>query len=340
MKKVVAFGEILLGLSPPGHLRFMQAHEFVMDFAGAEANACVALSLNGVETEFVTRLPDHAIARRALAALHQYQVGTRHVVLGGERLGLYYLERGASQRPSRLIYDRKDSAISLAKPDAFDWDAIMKAADVFLFTGITPALGEHLPAICRDACQAAHKAGATVFCDLNYRKALWSAERAQHVMKTLVRDVDVLVGNEEDAQLALGADAGETDVVGGRLDYGQYSRMARRLTEEYGFKSVALTLRSSLSASDNDWAGMLFREGNACFSRSYRIHVVDRVGSGDSFTSGLIYALLHGYDAQKSVEYATAASCLKQTTELNFNLSNASEIEQLMNGDGSGRIQR
>lgn len=339
-KKVVAFGEILLRLSPHGVLRFMQANEFVANYTGAEANACVALSLNGIDTDFVTRLPDHAITRRTLATLHQFQVGTHHVVFGGDRLGLYYLERGAAQRPSRLIYDRKYSSISQAKPDDFDWEAVMENAAMFLFTGITPALGEHLPRICAEACNAAHRAGAKVFCDLNYRAALWSVERARQVMKLLVRDVDVLVGNEEDAQLMLGTDAGRTDVIRGQLDRDGYVRMARTLSETYGFETVGFTLRSSTSASDNRWAGMLYRDCDAHFSRSYDIHIVDRVGSGDSFTSGLMYATWHGFDAQKAVEYATAASCLKQTTELDFNLSTAEEIEQLMNGDASGRIQR
>lgn len=340
MAKVVGFGDLLVRLSPPGYQRFLQAASFEVNYTGAEANVLVSLGLNGVETELVTRLPDNIIAACARSSLKRYDVGLGHVVTGGDRIGTYYLERGASQRPSKIVYDRKHSSFAGSKRADYNWRAIFKDARHFHFTGITPALGEELPEICMDACLAAKEMGLTVSCDLNYRASLWPPQRAQTVMRGLMPYVDVLIGNEEDSEKLLGVAPANTDVVSGQLDLEGYAGAARRLVELYGFDKVAFTLRRSVSASDNNWRGMLYTGQTAYYSKEYAIHLVDRVGGGDSFAAGLIYALLRGFDAQKTIEYAVGASCLKQATEMDFNLSTADEIETLIGGDGSGRIQR
>ncbi|MDF2501987.1 MAG: 2-dehydro-3-deoxygluconokinase [Anaerosporomusa subterranea] len=340
MKKVVGFGEIMLRMSPAGYYKFSQVDEFKVNYTGAEANVCVALSATGMTAEYVTKVPDNDIARCAIATMRKFGVGVRHVVYGGDRLGSYYLERGASQRPSKVIYDRKYSAISMAKREEFDWETILEGVDAFHFTGITVALGEDLPGICLDACRVAKKKGVRVFCDLNYRKNLWTPEQAQHIMPEIVANVDVLVGNEEDAEKVLGVKAANSDVAKGELDRESYVDVARQLSEKYGLKAVAFTLRTSISASDNNWAGIIYADKNAYFSKEYKMHIVDRVGGGDSFAAGLIYAICNGYDHQKTIDFAVAASCLKHSIELDFNLSTVSEIEALMGGDGSGRVQR
>lgn len=339
-KKAVAFGEIMLRLQPDGYLRVMQAEHFNASYTGAEANVCVSLSRFGIPTEFVTKLPDNIVAEAALGKLHQYQVGTDHIILGGERMGVYYLEKGASQRPSRIVYDRKYSALSMAQPEEFDWDSILHNALWFHFTGITAALSESTAEICRDAVAVCKKLGIPVSCDLNYRKNLWSREAARETMSGLVRGIDLLIGNEEDAADCLGIYPENTDVSSGRLSYGAYNKLARTIADEFGVGKVAFTLRGSISASDNRWAAMLYENGDSYYSREYLIHMVDRVGGGDSFGAGLIYAQLKGYGGQQAVEFAAAASCLKQTMELDFNLASVSEVERLASGDGSGRVQR
>ncbi len=338
--KVLAFGEILVRMSAPGFNRFLQTDSYLTTYTGAEANICVFLSLNGVEAEFLTKLPVNDIAECSLAALHKYGVRTDNVLRGGDRIGLYYIERGASQRPSKLVYDRKYSSIAMAQPEEFDWDALLEGVDLFTFSGITPALGGALPRICQDACEAAKIKGIPVVADLNYRGNLWTPTEARIVMRELAPYVDVLVGNEDDADKCLGIKPKNTDVTKGNLNKEGYLEVAREISETFGCKTVAFTLRTSFSASDNGWAGMLFQGGEAYFSKEYRIHLVDRVGGGDSFTSGLIYSLIHHYDAQKSIDFAVAASCLKQTIEMDFNLSTVAEIERLANGDASGRVQR
>lgn len=340
MKKVVCFGEIMLRLGTEGYLRFLQADKMMVNYTGAEANVAVALAQFGMQTEVVTKLPDNDISKAAIATMKKFGAGVDHIAFGGERIGVYYIEKGASQRASKVIYDRKNTAISEANRKDFDWEAILEGADAFIFTGITAALGKNLPVIIEDACKVAKRKGALVFCDLNYRKNLWTPEQAQSVMKELVKNVDVLIGNEEDTEKVLGIKAGESDVTQGELDFDSYSKVAKQLSDTYGFKYVATTLRKSISASDNKWSGLLYHNSETFHSKEYDIRIVDRVGGGDSFASGLIYAILNQYDPQKSVEFAVAASCLKHSIELDFNLVTVDEITNLMNGDGSGRVQR
>ncbi len=340
MKTVVGFGEIMLRLSPPGYHRFLQANSFDINFTGAEANVCVSLSRMGLKTECVTKLPLNDIADCVIATLRKFGVGTAHITHGGDRLGSYYLERGASQRPSKVIYDRKYSAISQAVREDFNWDTILEGAALLHVSGITPALGEELPAICRDAFAAAKRHRALVSCDLNYRKNLWTPQRAKEVMTELAGMVDIMIGNEEDAEKVLGIAPKHSDVIKGVLDPADYEQVASEIAGAYGCGAVAFTMRTSLSASDNLWKAMLYKDGKAYFSKEYRLHIVDRVGGGDSFSAGLIYAIVEGYEPQRAVDFAVAASCLKHATELDFNLSTLEEIAALMDGDGSGRVQR
>lgn len=339
-KKVVGFGEILLRLSPPNYLKLIQTDTLSANYTGAEANSLVSLSRFGYDTELVTKLPKNEVAECAVATLKKYDVGTGRIVYGGDRLGTYYSEKGASQRPSKVIYDRKYSSISMAQRSDFDWDAILDGADALLFTGITAALGEELPAICMDACIAAKKKGVTVFCDLNFRKKLWSEEKAQTVMCALMPYVDVVLGNEEDSEKVLGIKPVRSDVVSGELSREDYKSVAEEICGRFGCRRVAFSLRKSISANDNVWSGMLYENGNAEFSRSYNMHIVDRMGGGDSFGAGIIYATLEGMNTADSIEFATASSCLKHSIELDFNLSTLEDVHQLLSGDGSGRIQR
>lgn len=339
--KFVGFGEIMVRLAPNGYLRFPQAETFNVNYTGAEANMCVSLSYMGVESEFVTRLPEHnEIADCALRKMAMYGVKTNHVVYGGDRIGLYYLERGASQRPSKIIYDRKNTSISQAKCGEFAWDEIFKDADWFHFTGITVPLGPELGGVCEEACIAAKRHGVKISCDLNYRKALWTPEQAQAVMRPLMKYVDVLIANEEDAEKVLGLKAPDTDITAGKLSVDGYEQIARQLIDAYGFSAVGITMRGSISASVNEWSGLLYTNGHCYCSPKYTIQLVDRVGGGDSFASGLIYGYLNGFDSQKTLNFAVAASCLKQSIEFDFNLSSVDEVLHLMSGDGSGRVQR
>lgn len=340
MKTVVGFGDFLLSLSPAGYLRFMQADSFSAFYTGAEANVCASLARFGMETEFVTRLPENDIADTAIANLKKYDIGTHHIARGGERIGVIYTERGAAQRPSKVIYDRKHTSVCEIDQNTFDWDAILKDAGWFHFTGITAALSDTLPQACLAALQAAKRLGVTVSCDLNYRKNLWSTERAGQVMRQLLPYVDVLIANEEDVEKVLGIKPDGTDVTRGELNYAGYASVAKQLSEAFGIPRIATTLRKSISASDNDWAAMLYDRGNTYLSKTYSVHIVNRVGGGDSFSAGLIYALMHDFDSQTAVEFATAASCLKHSIENDYNLVTVQEVQTLMNGDGSGRVQR
>ena len=265
---------------------------------------------------------------------------TSRIVRGGDRVGIYFLEKGASQRGSVCIYDRAHSAIQQAQPSDFDWDTIFSDADWFHFTGITPALGGHLVEICREACQKAKEHGVKISCDLNYRGKLWSREEARKAMTDLCQYVDVCISNEEDAKDVFGIEAENTDIYGGKLNKEGYQSVAKQLADQFGFEKVAITLRTSISANDNDWAAMLYDGENYCFSKEYHLHIVDRVGGGDSFGGGLIYALLTGKDTQAAVEFAVAASALKHSIEGDYNLVRISEVEKLAGGDGSGRVQR
>lgn len=340
MKKVIGFGDYILRLNPQGYYKFLQANSFEVFYTGAEANVCTSLAYMGIPTQFVTKLPENMIAECALATLRKFSVGTDYIAFGGDRIGLYYLEKGASQRPSKIVYDRKNSAFCTSEASDYCWEEIMENAGHFHFTGITPALGGNLPEICLEACKTARNLGLRVSCDLNYRKNLWTRSEAKEIMETLLPYVDVLIANEEDAADVLGITASDTDIISGKLSRGGYVEVAKQISQTYGIGTVAITLRKSISASDNDWSALLYRDGKAYFSKEYRIHIVDRVGGGDSFGAGLIYGLLNGFDSQSIIEYATAASCLKQTIELDVNLSKPRDVFALMGGDGSGRVQR
>lgn len=340
MAKIITFGEIMLRLAPNGYYRFFQNDQMQATFGGGEANVAVSLANYGMESVYVTKLPKHAIGQAAVNSLRYFGVDTSKIVRGGERVGIYYLEKGASQRGSVCVYDRAYSAIHLASPEDFDWDSIFEGADWFHFTGITPALGANLVEICRQACIAAKKRNIKISCDLNYRGKLWTRAEAREAMSELCKYVDVCISNEEDAKDVFGIEAEGTDIYGGKLNHEGYKSVAKQLADKFGFEKVAITLRSSISASDNDWAGMLFDGENYCFSKSYHLHIVDRVGGGDSFGGGLIYALLSGKSTQEAIEFAVAASALKHSVEGDYNRVSVSEVEKLAGGDGSGRVQR
>ena len=340
MKRIITFGEIMMRLNPEGYCRFVQAGKFEASYAGGEANVAVSLSNYGMDAAFVSQVPAHEIGQCAVNELRHFGVDTRMMVRGGDRLGLYFVEKGASQRASKVIYDRAGSAIAKASASDFDWNKIFDGADWFHFTGITPALGGELPEICLEACKAAKSLGVKISCDLNYRKKLWSNEKANEVMSTLMPYVDVCIANEEDAKDVFGIEAEDTDLNAGKVNHEGYISVARQLAERFGFEKVAITLRGSISASDNEWAAMLYSDGKAYFSPKYNVRIVDRVGGGDSFGGGLIYSLLSGYDDQKAINFAVAASCLKHSIEHDFNLVSVAEVEALAGGNASGRVQR
>ena len=318
-KKVVTFGEIMLRLAPEGYYRFVQATSYGATYGGGEANVAVSLANYGMDASFVTKLPAHEIGQAGVNALRQYGVDTSDIVRGGDRVGIYFLEKGASQRPSKVVYD---------------------GADWFHFTGITPALGDNVAAICLEACKAAKAKGITVSCDLNYRNKLWSKEKAGQVMGELCKYVDVCISNEEDANDVFGIKSEGTEVTAGELNKEGYKEVAQKLTDRFGFKKVAITLRTSISANDNRWAAMLYEDGQSYFSKEYLMHIVDRVGGGDSFGGGLIYACLNDYAPQDTIEFAVAASCLKHSVEGDFNMVSVDEVKKLAGGDASGRVQR
>ena len=340
MKRIITFGEIMMRLNPKGYCRFVQADKFEASYAGGEANVAVSLSNYGMDAAFVSKVPSHEIGQCAVNELRHFGVDTRMMVRGGDRLGLYFVEKGASQRASKVIYDRSGSAIAKATASDFDWDKIFEGADWFHFTGITPALGGELPEICLEACKAAKALGVKISCDLNYRKKLWSNEKANEVMSTLMPYVDVCIANEEDAKDVFGIEAEDTDLNAGKVNHEGYVSVARQLAERFGFEKVAITLRGIISASDNEWAAMLYSDGKAYFSPKYNVRIVDRVGGGDSFGAGLIYSLLSDYDEQKAINFAVAASCLKHSIEHDFNLVSVAEVEALAGGNASGRVQR
>ena len=339
-KRIVTFGEIMLRLAPEGYLRFFQNDTMQATFGGGEANVAVSLANYGMDASFVTKLPNHAIGQGAVNSLRGLGVDTKDIVRGGDRVGIYFLEKGASQRGSVCIYDRAHSAIQEASREDFDWDKIFDGADWFHFTGITPALGANLVEICIDACKAAKAKGVKISCDLNYRGKLWTRAEAREAMTKLCEYVDVCISNEEDAKDVFGIEAENTDIYGGKLDKEGYKSVAKQLMDTFKFEKVAITLRSSISANDNDWAGMLYDGENYCFSKEYHLHIVDRVGGGDSFGGGLIYSLLSGKDSQSAIEFAVAASALKHSIEGDYNRVTVSEVEKLAGGDASGRVQR
>ena len=340
MATVTCFGEIMLRLQPANFERFVQASSFEVEYGGGEANVSVSLSNFGVDTAFVSKLPANPIGQAAVNALRRYGVDTRHLVRGGERVGIYFLEKGASQRASKVVYDRAHSSISTAVKKDFDWSAILAGSTWFHFTGITPALGDNVVEIVAEACAAAKKAGCTISCDLNFRKNLWTSAKANAVMGSLMHYVDVCIANEEDAEKVFGIKAQNSNIADGRLNHDGYKAVARELQEKFGFKQVAITLRGSISASDNNWAAMLFDGTDYHFSKSYPIHIIDRVGGGDSFGAGLIYGLINNFSARDALEFAVAASCLKHTIPGDMNMVSVDEVKTLMGGDGSGRVQR
>lgn len=340
MGKIVTFGEIMLRLAPNGYYRFFQDDQMQATFGGGEANVSVSLANYGLESAFVTKLPKHAIGQGAVNSLRALGVDTKHIVRGGDRVGIYFLEKGASQRGSVCIYDRAHSAIQEAKREDFDWDAIFEGAEWFHFTGITPALGANVVDICMDACKAAKAKGVKISCDLNYRGKLWTREEARKAMTQLCEYIDVCISNEEDAKDVFGIEAEGTDVTSGKLNKEGYKSVAKQLADKFGFEKVAITLRTSISANDNDWAGMLYDGKDYCFSKEYHLHIVDRVGGGDSFGGGLIYALTTGKSTQEAIEFAVAASALKHSIEGDFNRVTVAEVEKLAGGDASGRVQR
>ncbi len=332
----------MMRLNPEGYQMFYQAEKFEASYAGGEANVAVSLANYGIDSSFVTKLPDNPLGECARNAVRHFGVDTKDIVWGGKRLGLYFVEKGASQRPSRVVYDRADSSIATAKREDFDWAKIFDGAEWFHFTGITPALGGELPQICLDALEYCRAHNITVSCDLNYRGKLWTKQEAGRVMAELVPYVDVLIANEADAADVFGIVGEGSDVESGKLNKEGYVSVAEQLVERFGVKKVAITLRTSLSAFDNLWAGMLYDAAtkNACFSTEYKVHIVDRVGGGDSFGGGLIYALIAGKDTQGAIDFAVAASCLKHSIEHDFNLVKVKDVEALAAGNGTGRVQR
>jgi 2-dehydro-3-deoxygluconokinase len=340
--KVVTFGEIMLRLSPPGFERLLQSPMLVATFGGGEANVAVSLAHLGVESVYVTALPKNAIGDAAIRALRAEGVRTDQIVRSGDRVGIYYAETGASQRASTVLYDRANSAISQMAPDAVNWSAVMQGADWLHVTGITPALGERGTASTARAITAAKQAGARVSADLNYRKKLWSETKAKEVMGPMMRDVDLVIANEEDLQSVLGVHVPGTDVTAGQLNLQGFREAAERVTRDFGPSQVAITLRESLSASDNGWSAVLWDAKQATMHQSqhYSVRLVDRIGGGDSFAAGLIYGLVTGRSPEQALRFAVAASALKQTIPGDFNRVSVQEVEALAAGDASGRVQR
>ena len=342
MAKIITFGELMLRLQPYNYERFVQADHVEFTFGGGEANVAVSLANYGMDVAYVTKLPTHAIGQAAVNSLRRYGVDTTKIVRGGNRVGIYFNEKGASQRGSVCIYDRAHSAIQEAQASDFDWDAIFEGAEWFHFTGITPALGANLVEICKQACKAAKARGIKISCDLNYRGKLWTRAEAREAMTELCQYVDVCISNEEDAKDVFGIEAEATDIYAGSLNHEGYKSVAKQLADKFGFEMVAITLRESHSAFDNGWSAMLYNvaKDEYCFSKKYNLHIIDRVGGGDSFGGGLIYSLLSGKTTQQAVEFAVAASALKHSIEGDYNMVTLAEVQKLAGGDGSGRIQR
>jgi len=338
-KKVVTFGEIMLRLTPPDYKRIVQTDTFEVIYGGGEANVAVSLANYGIDSYYVTKLPDNPVGQAALNELRRYGVNTDYIVRGGDRLGIYYCENGASQRSSLVIYDRAHSAIAEASPDDFDWDEIFADAAWFHTTGITPALSDNMARVTIEAVKAAKARGVKVSCDLNYRAKLWSKERAGEVMSEVMKYVDVCIANEEDAEMVFGIKSG-SDIEKGEINVDGFKSVAQQLIDRFGLELVGSHLRISRSASDNGWLIVLYDGNEFVRSTQYDIHIVDRVGGGDSFAAGLIYSRLMGKSLQESAEFAAAASCLKQTIPGDFNHVTLKEVESLAAGNTSGRVKR
>lgn len=343
MAKIVTMGEIMLRLSTPNNEKFIQADEFDVCYGGGEANVAVSLANYGHDAEFVTKVPENPIGDCAVAALRKMNVGTQNIARGGERLGIYFLETGASMRASNVVYDRAHSSISTATAADFDFDKIFDGAEWFHFTGITPAVSDAAAELTELACKAAKSHGVTVSCDLNFRKKLWSSEKAQKVMSNLMQYVDVCIGNEEDADKVLGFKPENTDVTSGELNLKGYESIFKQMVAKFDFKYVISSLRVSKSASDNGWSACIYSKEDDEFyhSKEYRVHpIVDRVGGGDSFAGGTICGFVDGKNFKDALEFGVAASALKHTIPGDFNLVSRADVENLAGGDGSGRVQR
>ena len=338
--KIVCFGELMLRLAPYGKMKFLQEPNFNATFGGGEANVAVSLANYGEKAKFVTKLPKNDIADAAIRELKGLGVCVCGITRGGDRMGIYYVEKGAAMRPSKVIYDRAYSTISQATENDFNWDELLDGADWFHFTGITPALSDSVAEITKQALIEAKKRNIIVSCDLNYRKKLWSKEKASKVMGELMQYVDVCIANEADAEDVFGIKGETSDVEKGKLNVKEYENVAKKLVERFSFKCVAITLRESISADDNNWGAMLYKDGKAIFSKTYSIRIVDRVGGGDSFGAGLIYGLNHYENPQDALEFAVAASALKHTIEGDYNRISVQEVESLCKGNASGRVQR
>ena len=340
MKKVVTMGEIMLRLSSPGYTRFVQSNSFDACYGGGEANVAVSLANYGYDSCFISKLPKHEIGQSAVNSLRNFGVNTDYIVRGGDRVGIYFLETGASMRPSKVVYDRANSAIAEADVQDFDFEEIFKDADWFHFTGITPAVSKKGAALTEAALVAAKKHNVTVSVDLNFRKKLWSSEEAQKVMTNLMQYVDVCIGNEEDAEKVLGFKPGTSDVTSGDLELEGYKSMFKKMMDKFGFKYVISSLRESYSASDNGWSALIYDGKEYYHSKKYDVRIVDRVGGGDSFAGGLICGLMDGKNMDDALEFAVAASALKHTIPGDYNLVSREEVETLVGGDASGRVQR
>ena len=334
--KVVTFGEILLRLSPEGHKRFLQADSFDAVYGGGEANTAISLAQFGYDAKFITKLPDHEIGQAAINTLRQYGVDTSDILRGGNRIGLYYLEKGAAQRPSKVIYDRAGSSVAAAKAEEFDWERLLSGADLFHITGITPALSAECAKASLEAVKTAKRLGITVSCDINFRRKLWDKDTAGKVMADILEYSDIYIGGRDQAEELFGIPTNARD----DSDYEAYKAVAEKLKERFGLKKVAITLRTTLSSDENKWAALLYDGEKHCFSREYRSLIVDRVGGGDSFSAGLIYALGEGMDTQSAVDFAAAASCLKLSVEGDCNIMSADEVKSLAFGGGSAQVQR
>ncbi len=338
--KVVTFGELLLRLEPEGYYRFVQVDRMTTTFGGAEANVAISLANFGAESLYVTKLPEHEIGQSAVNSLRRFGVDTSRIVRGGKRVGIYFNERGASQRPSKCIYDRAGSSIAESVPSDFDWEAIFSGADWFHITGVTPALGGNLPEICIESCKKAKEMGLTVSLDLNYRSKLWSKDEARKTMEEIAEYVDICIANEDDARDVFGIEAVDTDTESGKLNKEAYISVALQMCRKYGFKKAAITLRTSINANVNKWSALYYDGKDFFFSKEHEMYIVDRLGGGDSFCAGLIYSILNGSPSDYCVEFASAASCLKHSVEGDFNMVSVQEVEKLAHGDASGRIQR
>ena len=341
MPKVITFGEIMLRLAPENYLRFVQAERFEATYSGAEANVAVSLANFGIDTAFVSRLPENEIGQCAVNYLRRFGVDTRYIKRSKDgRTGIYFLEKGAGQRPSKVIYDRAGSAVSLSSLSDYNWEEIFDGEEVFMLSGITPALSDTMAEICVKACETARKMGVTVVFDLNYRKKLWTAEKARSVMEKICKNVDICITNEEDAFVIFGI--GKEDKSFSQLNQAGYEKTASELASRFDFKKVCITLRESKSASVNGWSGLLYdsMDKKSYISRKYEINIVDRVGAGDAFTAGIIYGELNKMQAEEEINFAAAAGCLKHSIQGDFNMACVSEVLALCSGNGNGRVQR